>query len=489
MPTRPPLPGRLLMCDVAGPTLSLQEAEFFLRNQIRAVCLFRRNLQTPVQARQLVADLQAVLGAECLIALDYEGGAVNRATFLPAAPSAMALGAGGDADLARQVGAGVGRALQALGINWNFAPVADLNCNPRNPVIAERSFGADPTHTVPLARAWLQGLQAAGVAGCLKHFPGHGDTQVDSHRALPVVDKPLAELTRYEFAPFRALLPEAASLMSAHIVFPALDPALPATLSRPILSGLLRQDWAWSGVTITDGMNMQAIEAGWGQAAGCALALAAGGDMALQLGGLAIATQTLAAVNEALQSGRLDAAQAQASAQRLDTLAQRFPSRTPQLAPPAAEEAWVAESWRRGLTAVGSPPCPAAGSRMRLVIRRDAPSDGVSEAGLPAQVLATRLARQFALEVCLFDDAATFDWARLPQDGMFTVLASTTRARYGAEASARWKPDLHLVLWNPYAAQDITAPALITYGYAAPALDALQDWLAGHGKAPGRFPG
>jgi len=488
--THAALAGRLLMTDLLGPELSHAEADFLAESGIRAICLFRRNLQTPAQAQRLLRQLRAVLGDAALIAVDFEGGAVNRAEFLPMAPSAMALGAANDVELARAVGSAVGDSLRELGINWNFAPVLDLNCNPRNPVIAERSFGADPTRTLPLALAWLNGLQAAGVAGCIKHFPGHGDTHIDSHRAMPVVDKPLSVLQGYEFAPFRAALPAAASLMSAHIVYSALDDKLPATLSRRLLSGLLREEWDWQGVTITDGMNMQAIEAGWGQARGCAMALMAGADMALQLGGIAVARQALAEMARALDEGDLPLAQAQASCRRLDALAQRFPIVMGADTAPAAEStSLMASAWARGLTASGTPQRPAPGSKVRLVIRADAPSDGVSEAGLRADTLVALLAPLFELEVVQFETPASLDWATLPQDGRYTMLASTTRRRYGERERAEWRPDLHLALWNPYVAADIDAPALISYGFAPPALQAVLGWLGGKVEASGRFPG
>lgn len=490
MQTHAALAGKLLMTDLLGPELTPAESEFLAESGIRAICLFRRNLQTPPQAQRLLRQLRDVLGDAALIAVDFEGGAVNRAGFLPMAPSAMALGAADDVELTRAVGMAVGDSLCTLGINWNFAPVLDLNCNPQNPVIAERSFGADPAHTLPLALAWLDGLQSAGVAGCIKHFPGHGDTHVDSHRAMPVVDKPLSVLQGYEFAPFRAALPCAASLMSAHIVYSALDDTLPATLSRRLLSGLLREEWGWQGVTITDGMNMQAIEAGWGQARGCAMALAAGADMALQLGGMTVARQAIAEISLALEEDRLQLAQAQASMARLDDLARRFPlAANGEAVPASASSSLMQRAWAQGLTASGAVQRPALGSRVRLVIRADAPSDGVSESGLRAETLAQLLAPLYQLEVVQFTAPETLDWATLTQDGHFNILASTTRRRYGERERCGWLPDLHLVLWNPYVAQDIAAPALISYGFAAPALQAVIDWLKGEAEACGRFPG
>ena len=233
--------------------------------------------------RQLTADLREVMGEHALIALDQEGGSVVRATFLPQPPAAMALGAGGDADACEAVGAAVARGLRSLGINWNFAPVLDVNNNPANPVIAERSFSEDPRQVALLAGAWMRGALGEGVACCVKHFPGHGDTHVDSHRDLPVVDKSLDELRALELLPFAALKDEAPAMMTAHIVYPQLDPEHPATLSRRILGGLLREEMGYDGVVITDSLVMKAIHERYGHPRAAVLTLAAGADMAMAL--------------------------------------------------------------------------------------------------------------------------------------------------------------------------------------------------------------
>ncbi|MBC7662749.1 MAG: glycoside hydrolase family 3 protein, partial [Caulobacter sp.] len=193
--------GQLIMIRFPGTELDAATADFLREHRVRGVCLFRGNMVNAEQLSRLVTDLRAVMGPEALIGIDQEGGAVVRALWVPAPPAAMGLGAADDAVLAREVGAAVARAVRALGINWNFAPVLDLNNNPHNPVIAERSFGAEPQRATELAMAWMAGSAAEGVACCVKHFPGHGDTHVDSHRDLPRVDKPLAELEQFEFAP------------------------------------------------------------------------------------------------------------------------------------------------------------------------------------------------------------------------------------------------------------------------------------------------
>jgi beta-N-acetylhexosaminidase len=485
------LAGQLIMVRLAGTTLDGPQAAFLKNNGIRAACLFRQNMVDSTQLSQLNADLAALMGLEALIALDQEGGAVVRSTWVPAPPSAMALGAADDVDLARAVGAAVARAVKALGFNWNFAPVLDLNNNPHNPVIAERSFGADPQRATELAMAWMAGSESEGVACCVKHFPGHGDTSVDSHRDLPTVDKPLAELERFELAPFRLAAGNAPAMMTAHIVYPVLDAEFPATMSRAILTGLLREQWQYRGVIITDAMDMHAIAHRYGAGHAAVMALAAGADMVMALGSPAVQQETIAAIAAAIDDGTLPMSEVEQKLARLAALAHAYPCRPRDYAghaDDAGDRALMLQAWKRGLTVRGDARRPPAGAKVRLVVRQDVVSDGVSEAGVPAAAVAAALAGLYDVDTVTFPDAERFDWNALPDDGRFTILASTSRLRYGPHARATWRPDLHLALWNPYQALDIAAPALITYGFAAPALDAVTAWLAGSLQAGGRCP-
>jgi beta-N-acetylhexosaminidase len=440
------------------------------------------------QLAKLTADLREAMGPDALIAIDQEGGAVVRSTWVPAPPAAMALGAADDTDLAYRTGAAVARAVKSLGFNWNFAPVLDLNNNPNNPVIAERSFGAEPQRAAELAMAWMAGSHAEGVACCVKHFPGHGDTHVDSHRDLPTVDKPLSELENFEFKPFKLSAGQAPAMMTAHIVYPSIDADNPATMSPAILDGLLRKQWNYRGVIITDGMDMHAIAGRYGVGNAAVRALVAGADMVMALGTPETQNETLDAIAAALASGALTQAQVDERLARLSALAQAYPCEQRPYTEDAADRVVMAEGWRRSLTARGNPQRPAAGAKVRLVARQDVVSDGVSEAGVPAAVLAATLGKLFDVELVTFANADSFDWTSLPQDGRYTMLASTSRLRYGAHPRTTWTPDLHLALWNPYQALDINAPALMTYGFAAPALEAVIAWLSGELEAQGRVP-
>ena len=252
-------PGQLVMVGIRGKTLDGSQAAFLRRYNVRAVVLFRDNIGSEDEVRALTTGLRETMGSKALIGIDQEGGAVVRATFLPQPPAAMALGAAGDASLAHDVGAAVARGIRSAGFNWNFAPVLDVNNNPDNPVIAERSFSANPDEVVRLGAAWMRGALSERVACCVKHFPGHGDTHVDSHFDLPIVDKSRELLDKLELAPFRRLRDEAPAMMTAHIVYPQIDPRYPATLSRAILGDVLRDEWHYDGVVITDSLVMKAI--------------------------------------------------------------------------------------------------------------------------------------------------------------------------------------------------------------------------------------
>jgi beta-N-acetylhexosaminidase len=485
----PVAPGQLVMVNIAGKRLDPQEADFLRQHHIRAVCLFRWNLGSEAEVRQLTADLQEVMGPHALIGLDQEGGSVVRATFLPQPPAAMALGAVGDAALAESVGAATARGLRALGFNWNFAPVLDVNNNPANPVIAERSFGEDPKQVARLAGAWMRGALREGVACCVKHFPGHGDTHVDSHRDLPVVDKPLAELEALELLPFRALRREAPAMMTAHIVYPQLDAEHPATLSRQVLGQLLRDDWGYDGVVITDSLVMKAIHDRYGHHRAAVLALQAGADMVMALGTQEDQLAAVQSITAALDSGALTAPQLQRSCNRLDALAARYPV---QPGPYSAaqhedDDGLMRRAWAMGLSTVGPARPPRMDQRLRVYTQRGVPSDGVSEAGLSGDEVAALFAGFADAEVVQLDQLHALSWDTVPQDGRMNIVASNLRERYG-DAARSWRPDLHLALWNPFQVLDLRSPALVSWGYAPGALAAVRAWLEGRGQALGRAP-
>ncbi|UBV44004.1 glycoside hydrolase family 3 protein [Deinococcus taeanensis] len=474
------------MVDIPGPTLDDDTAAHLQRHGIRSVCLFRKNVQDEAQLRRLCAALRAVMGEHALIALDHEGGAILRPTFWPHAPSAMNLGAAGDEALTEAVTAALARQLRSVGVNWNFAPVLDVNVNPANPVIGERAYGADVALVTRMGRAALAGHGRAGVAACVKHFPGHGDTSLDSHLALPSVSRSREELDRMEFAPFRDLLPVTPAVMTAHIVYPALDAQAPATLSRAVLTGLLREEWGYDGVVVTDSMGMKAIDDHYGRGEAGVLALRAGADLVMALGRREAQEATLSAVQGALDGGVLDAAQMKASVRRLEALAARYPAEADLTLRPEDDAPLLTDAWARGLSGARAPQPPRPGSRVLLVAQTRVPRENVSEASVDAHTLAVELGSVYDVQLHAFDDPADLNWPALRAQGLPVILASTSRHRHAALRGAR--PDLHLALYNPYAALDVDAPALVTYGFQPEARVAVLAWLRGERPAAGTLP-
>ncbi|MEV7143311.1 glycoside hydrolase family 3 protein [Streptomyces tauricus] len=293
---------------------------------LTSVGLFGRNIASPDQLAALTAQLRAERD-DVLVAIDEEGGDVTRLEVRTGSsfPGNHALGAVDDVALTEAVAHELGRRLAACGVNLNWAPSADINSNPSNPVIGVRSFGADTDLVARHTAAYVSGLQSAGVAACTKHFPGHGDTAVDSHHALPRIDADLSVLHARELAPFRAAIAAGSrAVMSAHILVPALDPAHPATLSRRVLTGLLREELGFDGLIVTDGMEMQAISATYGIERGSVLAIAAGADAICVGGGLADEETVLRlrdALVTAVRSGELPEERLADAAARVRTLA------------------------------------------------------------------------------------------------------------------------------------------------------------------------
>ncbi|MEH0841538.1 glycoside hydrolase family 3 protein [Micromonospora sp. CPCC 205711] len=258
----------------------------WLGDGLGSVVLFARNVADPAQLAALTATLRAER-PDVLVAIDEEAGDVTRIESARGSsrPGNLALGAVDDPALTEEVARDLGADLAALGVTLNYAPDADVNNNPANPVIGVRSFGADPDLVARHTAAWVRGLQSAGVAACAKHFPGHGDTRVDSHHDLPRITASRARLDAGELVPFRAAVAAGVqAVMTGHLLVPALDPELPATLSPRILGDLLRDELGFSGVVVTDAVEMRAVADRYGFAGGAVRALAAGAD-AICVGG------------------------------------------------------------------------------------------------------------------------------------------------------------------------------------------------------------
>lgn len=341
--------GQILMVGFAGTTPTPEIRELIQRYHVGNIILFSRNVQDAHQLRELTDSLQQIAReagqvAPLLISIDQENGRVRRlgedATTLP---GNMALGAVGDEQSAYEIALASGMELRAVGVNLNLAPDVDVNNNPANPVISVRSFGEDPQQVARLASGEIRGYQHAGIATCIKHFPGHGDTATDSHLAMPTIPYEMERLERIELVPFKAGIAAGTDcVMSAHIYFPALtgETQLPGTLSPAVIRQLLREKLGFSGVTITDCLEMDAVSETVGVAQGTVLAHKAGNDLLLishrydrQLAGIE-------ALKAAVQSGEIAAESIAQAAEHVLTLKKRLQERESAQAA-APDLAWV----------------------------------------------------------------------------------------------------------------------------------------------------
>ena len=327
--------GRLMIAGFKGITMSEEIKHLIHTYHIGGVILFGRNIGTPEEILALTNNLQAEAKkagyvTPLLICIDQENGVVRRlgegTTIIP---GAMLLGATHDPINARKAGNICGKELKALGINWNLAPVVDINNNPKNPVIGVRSFGENPADVAAMTKQSMLGMQEAGVMTTLKHFPGHGDTSVDSHLDLPVIEHDLDRLHSIELVPFKECIAAGAdAVMSAHVYFPALEKGdnVPATLSHSVITGLLRDELGFEGVITTDCMEMDAIAKRIGTVEGCVQAVEAGVDFVMVSHLHDLQVRAILQLAEAVESGRISEQRIDESIERIDKLARNYTS-------------------------------------------------------------------------------------------------------------------------------------------------------------------
>lgn len=511
-----PLPkkiARMIMIDVPGTTLDDAERARLAEPGWGGVILFTRNCASRSQVGALCADLHRAAGNRLLlVGIDQEGGSVNRFAFpeAPVSPGNMALAATGAPELAREASRLVGADLADLGFNLNFAPCVDTNCNPLNPIIGVRSFGETPRTVATFGVAAARGYRDGGVVPTAKHFPGHGDTELDSHLSLPVVRHDRARLDAVELLPFRALVADGVEVvMTAHIVYPALtgDDGLPATLSSEALTGLLRKEMGFEGVIITDSMAMKAIADRYGVGRAAVMAVQAGADIVLACGTVESQTETHEALVQAVRDGELDEARIDASLARLERLHEAV-RRCRQAASPLPKDA-VARMLaitRAGITVVRDErsllPLLERGHR-RLVLA--APShvsrSPHGELGVPF-ALGSMLARRgfevvekpFSLMPPEMDVDGTVEAARAADGTVICLHArdrlSPEQARLVEALCALGRPVVAVAVNSPYVLAHVPpdATCLCTYGYTDVSMQALADVLAGLAPGRGRLP-
>lgn len=320
--------GQLFVVGVAGSRLNPQLATVISEYYIGGVIFYRGNIKNPAQFANFTNDLQLIAEQTphkipLLVCLDQEGGIGQHLAKKQGGtdmPGNMAIGATRslkDAYLHTKI---MAEELKAVGVNCALAPVVDVNCNPANPIINVRSFGSRPELVARMGIESVKGFQENGVIATIKHFPGHGDTAVDSHKGLPIVSYSLERLQKVEFLPFRSAIEKGAdALMTAHIVYPVLDPAqFPATLSQPVLSDLLRIKMGFNGIVFTDGMEMAAIRHNYGTEEATIAAINAGADIVLVCSNdTEVQKQRVRAVLKAVEDGAIPLARIDESARRI----------------------------------------------------------------------------------------------------------------------------------------------------------------------------
>lgn len=316
--------GQKLVIGFPGTEVDEKLEEFIRAYQIGNFILFKHNIESVPQVTRLCQRLQSITkeatGYPAFITIDQEGGMVTRLSDdCMNLPGAMAMAAIGDQEKIYQVAKLTGEQLRALGINFNLAPVVDINSNADNPVIGVRSYGDQPEEVAKCAVAMVNGLLDGGVLASAKHFPGHGDTSVDSHLSLPQVNKTLEEVMECELVPYKAVIEAGIpAIMTTHILYPALeDQHLPATMSRKIITGLLKEKLGFKGLVISDCMEMNAIKEYYGTVNGILSAVKAGVDLVFVSHTMSLAKEASDAMTAALDRQELSVEEMDASVQKI----------------------------------------------------------------------------------------------------------------------------------------------------------------------------
>jgi len=505
--------GQVFMLGFEGTALNAKNRALVHDLHLGGVTLFARNIDDAHQLAQLNAQLQSIADPVPLfISVDQEGGLVVRVTDgATVFPGNMAIGATGDLGLAQKVARAQADELRAMGVNMDLGPVVDVNTNPLNPVIGVRSFGSHTDDVAKLGAETVQTLQAQGVSAVAKHFPGHGDTDVDSHRDLPVVSHPRERLDAIELPPFRAAMQAGVDgIMTAHLYLPAIEPEpnTPATLSHTVLTGLLREQLDYRGLILTDALDMDAIKKDRTAAEAAVQAFEAGADMLLVAGITAEDRALLGdgppALLAAVKSGRVSEQRLDESVLRvLEAKLRRGIISGYASAPPTPDQSVLNSPDHRALALDVARKAvtlqrdeahllPVSAEQKILVVVPDAPTRSLAEDDELASSLldamrqfaptATAAPPQTAVEKARGADMivlATYDLAQQPHD---QVLAQALQAT--------GKPIVAVALRGPYdaAAMPSIGTFLVAYGDRPVHLQAAAEALFGRLRPTGRAP-
>ena len=292
--------------------------DFINEHQIGSVILFAENYESPDQLKNLIQQLKEAGGENLLIAVDQEGGRVIRFNEpFSKFPSMRQIASTGSVDLAHTIGVALARELSAVGVDWDLAPVLDIDTNPNNPVIGDRAFGNNQELVSRFACSMFSGLHEGGVLSCGKHFPGHGDTNVDSHLALPIVNHTKERWGDVEFLPFMSAIKNGIpAIMTAHIIAKGIDNNYPASISKIIIDDVLRGYMKFDGIVITDDLVMKGISEQMSIPQAVVTAVNAGSDMVIIRGGIEEQKQSLNLLLREFENGNISERKFEASHRR-----------------------------------------------------------------------------------------------------------------------------------------------------------------------------
>lgn len=499
--------GQRLVGGFPGKTLSPEFVRMVKEYKISNVILFQHNVENSAQLQALCRQIHTLVRQEtghgAFITIDQEGGGVTR---LPNdavnAPGAMAMAATGKPQNAYAAARITARELRAFGINFNLAPVADINNNPDNPIIGIRSYGDTPEQVTEYALEALRGYQDGGVLASAKHFPGHGDTAMDTHVSLPVIDKSIEELEALELKPFRAMIAAGCpAIMTTHILFPRLEPdGVPGTMSRRIITGLLKERLGFQGLVISDCMEMDAIGKFFGTPKGVAAAMAAGVDLVFVSHSIQKLEEAVWEVEKQVAEGVVSMEEMDASVNKILVYKEKFctePEGTPGTA-----EAWAeAMALRRASIVLTQGKIPAMGSDPIFLGCADYRAGLVSNAESAAPTFGEFMAKTFGGESIVTgkdpDEAEIQAAVARVRAGHSAVFVNTYNGHLfpGQLALVRELTRLGIpmavvALRNPYDLQGLPGEVacLAAWDYSLPTLQTLVPILAGKEIPSGKMP-
>ncbi|MGE5653243.1 MAG: beta-N-acetylhexosaminidase [Bacillota bacterium] len=515
---------QMVMVGFKEPQISDHARTMIADYHVGGIILFLRNFENPVQVAKLNNDLQALAeqatGLPLLISTDQEGGMVARlvqdATVFP---GNMALGATRSCAYAYEAAKMSAEELRAIGVQVNFAPVLDVNNNPANPVIGVRSYGECPDLVAELGVAAVRGYQDGGVIATLKHFPGHGDTDTDSHLALAAVKHDRKRLDEVELKPFRAAIAAGAgAVMTAHVTFPAIDPTpgLPATLSQPVLTGLLREEIGFQGLIFTDCMQMKAISDNFGTAQAAVMTVKAGADCLLVCHTLEMQIQAIEGLWAAVERGEITEERIDQSVRRLLVAKEKLGLLTnsqvdldaiPKVVGSAAHQAKAREVMEHAITLIrneqGLLPLKLAKTDRVLVITPRAGALTIAEdklevASTLGKAVQARHAQVQELSYAhvTVDEETRREAVQRAQNTDLTIIGTVNANLYAGEAAlvnellSLGKPTIVLSLRNPYDLMVFPQAStyLAAYEHRDPSIEAAVACLFGEVTPEGRLP-